>query len=252
LLGKPYRDYLFEKYSYYYARNCYRYTHRLLLPIIKDKRKMLGIKKLSPRLQRAVLEAYAALRDFLRLFDLEVPLDREELVKYIDPIKPDLGWEEYSVDVVEEAQKYLELPHLWAKERLVCQIAYYTGLRGTEIAYLLKNYGRLPTMEFGNVVAVKLSFYRKKKNAHVTLMPRELYDSLAPTELGKRFFEHLRTRGVKISVFRDAHVAILSKTMGPHEIDFLQGRIATILVRHYIKHLPEIAEKYKKAYALTN
>ncbi len=54
--------------------------------------------------------------------------------------------------------------------------------------------------------------------------------------------------GIKWGILRKAHVAILSTRLIELEIKLLQGKVSEIMVKHYTKHLREIADKYIEAY----
>jgi len=77
---------------------------------------------------------------------------------------------------------------------------------------------------------------------------KKLAKRIKPLKLGKKLAEHLREKGAKLSVFRKAHVAILAPHLNPAEIDLLQGRTSTILVKHYVRYVREIARRYGEAY----
>ncbi len=60
--------------------------------------------------------------------------------------------------------------------------------------------------------------------------------------------KRLREKCVYLSLMRKVHRNILSRTMDDAEIDLLQGRLSKIIVKHYTKHIYDIAHKYEEAY----
>ena len=82
-------------------------------------------------------------------------------------------------------------------------------------------------------------------------MPRKLYEMMLSSGLKATYntiLDMLYRKRIHVSIMRKAHLAILSNTMQQHEIDLLQGRVSSITVKHYTKHLREIAVKYLEAY----
>jgi len=82
-------------------------------------------------------------------------------------------------------------------------------------------------------------------------MPARLYEMLVKVNLRitRNTIQNPKDKkGIHVSISRKAHLAILSSVMQQHEIDLLQGRVSNVTVRHYVKHLREIADKYAKAY----
>lgn len=130
-------------------------------------------------------------------------------------------------------------------------IAFFTGLRGDEVIYLIKNYNRLRKIYLDKVIVVGLNFIRKSKKAYITILPREFENYILKymNEIGYRSVDNIRDKkGIGIGLYRKVHNAILSETMKEHEIKLLQGKVSDIQVKHYTKHIRRIAEKYVEAY----
>jgi intergrase/recombinase len=247
-MAPNFKRWLKKRYSRYYARNCYRYFERYLLPIINDKKKLIELKKLTPRVAQAVLESYSALRDYLSTLNLPIPIKREELKKYMN-LQKKVKILEYESDenIIEHAIALLRSAQT-STDKLVCTIAFFTGMRGPEITFLLKNKDKLRFIEHEGISIVEMNYLRVKKNIYITMLPSELFKAIPSVRLGEKYFEHLREKGITISTFRKSFVAILSRIMAPHEIDLLMGRFQSVLVKHYTKHIREIAKKYKHAF----
>lgn len=122
------------------------------------------------------------------------------------------------------------------------------GLRGTEIVFLWNNWRSLRKIYHNNVVIEELGYERKSKKAWITMMHEKLASLLDKYTVNTVSLRYLGEMGVHVGLVRKVHLAILSRTLMQHEIDLLQGRISSITVKHYTKHLRSIAEKYIEAY----
>lgn len=228
----------------------------------------LAIKQLSPSTARKLLLALAAFRDYLKLYGMELKIDLAELRKIAPKYehKPSIIEYEEEEDIVGKALSELGKVETTKYYYGLAAVSFFTGLRSTEIIYMVKNWPILRKLDLGEVVAVELNYMRKSKKAFITLMPKALAKIIPELSevIGDTAFKNMRDDyGFNVSVMRKAHMAICSRTMQIHEIDLLQGRLSErhvvaflkldlnirITIQHYIKHIRSIAEKYVKAYA---
>ena len=115
---------------------------------------------------------------------------------------------------------------------------------------MFREWPRLEKISHAGVRVVHLGYDRDKKKAWITMMPEEfarILDERLPLDLGSKLDEHLRMCGVSLQFLRKAHVALLIEHLDYAEINLLQGRLSEVIVAHYIKHIREIAERYRKA-----
>ena len=181
-------------------------------------------------------------------------LEKQPL-KLLDYVEEE-GIVDKAVEILDGVLEKLPPETLYAKATLT---TFFTGLRWPEVRFLINNYVILRKLTHREAVIVELNYLRKTKNAYVTILPIRLHRMLAENtrKLGVNSDKELReVHGVKFSILRKAHLAILSQTMNELEIDLLQGRISPklpeifseITREHYVKHLRRIAEKYLQAY----
>ena len=153
------------------------------------------------------------------------------------------------IDKALEEIKQLKGGILW---KLLARISFFTGLRGTEIVFLWNNWRHLNKLYLDKVVVVEIGYIRKSKKAWITIMPLRLANLITKysnTKITYTAIDNLRDKaGVHVGLMRKVHLAILSETMREHEIKLLQGRVSEITVKHYTRHLREIARKYYEAY----
>ena len=249
---EDFKRYLYRRYSRNHAKNCFLYLRKYGLKVLKDP---LVLRELSYYSARHVLESYTSLEDYLDLKGVELVVNRRKLKKYMPPKPLNLDLFEW----VEQGQRRLidqaidQLvfnPRLKGLHRNTAFIAFYTGLRGPEIRYLIMNADRLRSinLDYG-VSIVELNYNRVKKKAYLTMLPTKLYEHVKGIGyIGEMVSKRLQEKGVSVKLMRKVHRAILSRTMDEAEIDLLQGRLTSVLVRYYTKHLLDIAEKYHKAY----
>ncbi len=247
-----YRRYLLRKnYSRGHIRNMFYYGRKYALEVLLDPTFLSG---LSRKTAEHVLNALSLLVDYLdERMGVELVVNWRKLRKYLPPKKEDIDIFEYverfGGRLIDAAMDQLIWnPNLRGFYVLPALLAFFTGLRGTEIRFLIMNVDRLRSMSYGSSVAVELNFHRRKKKAWLTILPEELYRFLSPVYIGVSIDKRLRERGVYLSLMRKVHRSILSRTMDDAMIDLLQGRAPKIIVKHYTKDLLDIVERYEKAY----
>jgi len=217
------------------------------LKILENQRNAVILANLGRRTAEYVIVALSIYQRFMRLNGINIELDKELLKKHVKK-EETIRIFDYEEDesIIEQALEMIE--KVKGKRRLFIITAFFTGLRGKELILLFRSWNSLRKKDFEEVEVIETGFIRRTKKSYLTMMPKQLAEQIEEWRCGDRIVENLCKKGVKISLFRKVHVAVLSKTMMPHEIDLLQGRLNSILVKHYVKHLREIAEKYWRAY----
>ena len=240
-----FRDYVFARFTRDDARQRFNYFRKYYYIVFNPIR----IKELTPGQARHFLRGLAAYRDFCRLYGIPFNVNISELRKLAPKsnVVKVLEYEE-SDDIINQALKELsKLPEegIW---KVLGLTAFFTGLRTTEIVFMIRKWEQLRKVLLNDVVIIELGYNRKSKKAWITMMPRQLYELINTLDRSKvgtyAFRDMLYKRGFRPSIMRKAHLAILSEKLMQHEIDLLQGRISSITVKHYTKHLREIAQKY--------
>ncbi|MCS7386884.1 MAG: integrase [archaeon GB-1867-005] len=245
---EDFKRYCFERYSRWHARNIYRYAVKYALQILEDPSKAIILKRLTFRVSRYVLESASVLLQYLKLKGVNVDVDLSLLRKHINRDQKIRVLDfEGDHSIVEEAIRQVTESSLGPTLKLVAITAFFTGLRSPELRFMFEKWRDLRKIEYDNVSVVELGYDRGKKKAWITMMPSELAVQIKPVKLGWKLAEHLREKGVKLSILRKSHVAMLSTHLNPAEIDLLQGRLNKVLVKHYIKHLRSIAKRYREA-----
>jgi len=251
-----FRSYLYSRFVKDDARLRYGYVVRHGKAALSNP---LYITRLTYSQFKHLSRGLASLRDYLRILgynDHAETLDSYlRNIRKIAPRKPSIKLLEYEYDtgIVDKALNELRTilesdSRVW---KIVALTMFYTGLRSTEIVYLINNIKLLRTIEHNEVMIVELGYERKSKKAWITMMPKQLYTMILESgiQITTNTISNLRDRkGIHVSIFRKSHLAVLSNTMSQHEIDLLQGRVSSIIVKHYTKHLREIAAKYLAAF----
>ncbi|WFO75630.1 hypothetical protein J4526_01750 [Desulfurococcaceae archaeon MEX13E-LK6-19] len=249
------RQYMFSRYVRDDARQRYNYLVKHLV-VLDDP---MYITRLTPSQAAHLLRGIAALREYLRLLGysgIAEALDYYlKQLRKLAPRKRSIRLLDYEADksIIDKALEQLRKAIvsrsiLWS---LLALIDFYTGLRGTELVWLWTRWSSLRKIHHNSTVIVELGYERRSKKAWITMMPMELA-AILDTYMYKvtvNTIQDARDRlGIRWSLFRKAHLAILSTKLMEHEIDLLQGRMGKITVKHYTKHLREIADKYIEAY----
>ena len=100
-----------------------------------------------------------------------------------------------------------------------------------------------------NVMLVELNYDRGKKKAYITLMPTALANQIKSMKLSPNWKDAVRYKyEVRLGLFRKAWIAITTKHLDAAERDLLQGRLRSVQVKHYIKHIRDIAKRYAEAF----
>ncbi len=255
-LLREFRGYLFTRlFNKHDASEVYNTLVRYGVEILVEP---LRIKKLRESTARRLLRGYAALRDYIiriKRYDI----DEEEVNKYLRELRRIMPRNkrikildyEFEDTIIDKALKQLEMLRNSRVWYFIHLLDFYTGLRGTELLYLARNYPGFRKVYHGTIVIVELNFVRSSKKAYVTMFPMDLerYILEYMDTVGDNIIQNIRDkRGLGISIYRKVHNAILSETMREHEIKLLQGKLSDIDVKHYTKHIRRIAEKYHKAY----
>lgn len=243
---EDFANYCKNKYSLHYARKL-RYYVKHVPRVLENPEELLH---LPPRTAGFIVETTSALNRWLKLQGYP-SLDRElEKLKRFCPRRPHTPrfvTYFFGDDIIEEALRRLESAKLGKTLRFVAATAILTGLRGPELRYMFTNWCQLAKRNLDGAVAVLLNYVRKTKNAWITLMPGWHAEDCTEMRLGVWFVNKLQEGGVNISLARKAHVAMLSGKLTSAEIDVLQGRCSSMIVQHYIVHLPQIARRYLEA-----
>ena len=259
-LLEGFKEYVYSRYSRETARHNYSYVKRHGARALTDP---IYVSKLTYKQARHLILGLAALRDYLSLMGLyEHAKSLNSYIKQLRKLAPkqtQVKLLEYEIDkpiiekAVEEVQRILESSAAYTT-KLAALTAFFTGLREPEIVYLLRNYPKLRRIEEDGAVIVELGLDRKSKKAWVTIIPRELADLIHKIHVlglrvGLNLVKDARDRhGLHISIHRKAHAAILGAYMSENEIKLLQGKVGEIMVKHYTKHLRELAKRYLEAY----
>ena len=222
------------------------------------------LRSLNYRRALAVLEALAALRDYARLLGAELSVDTKFLRKFLPPKRASEITEallEYEVeegngkDIISQALEAVNT--VLTREssfKVPVLVAFYTGLRSTEIRYMLDRWYDLRKIEVvDGVVLVELNYDRVKKKCYITLLPKELVPRISEwvreSRLSANWKDHLRHRyNVRLGIFRKAYHAITARHLDKAERELLHGHLKSIQVRHYIRHIKSIAARYREAF----
>jgi len=224
------------------------------------------LRSLPYRRAQAVLEALAALRDYARLLGTEITVDTRFLRRFLPPkrvsevtealLEYELG-EGSGKDIVAQAVEAVKA--VLGREtslKVPVLIAFFTGLRSTEIKYILDRWPNLRKVEVAEgVVLVEVNYDRRVKKCYITLIPKELVPHVNAwlgegNKLSQNWKDHLRHRyGVMLGIFRKAFHAITSKHLDKAERELLHGHLKSIQVRHYIRHIKSIAARYREAFS---
>ncbi len=240
----------------------YVYTSsKYLLKIIENP---LLMKHLNYRRARGVLEAVPALRDYaLLMYGINFEINTKLLRKYMPPRKIEEITEsilEFEIKETGEAISIIDkavdeikkIINRNTKYRLPILVAFFTGLRSTEIKYMLDKWNVLRKIKLNCVYLIVLNYDRVKKKAYITLIPEKLYQLINeyyPVLLTENWKDHVRHKfNINIGLFRKAWVAITSGYLDEDEKKLLEGRLESVHVRHYVKHIKLISEKYYEAF----
>ena len=239
----------------------YVFTSSKYLPKIIEN--PLLMKHLKYRRARGILEAIPAIKDYaLLVYGVKLEFDTKLLRKYLPPKKIEeitesiISFEIKEVETKNIINKALEdlnkILTRNTKYRIPALIAFFTGLRATEIKYMLDNWFKLKKIPLDGAYLIVLNYDRNKKKAYITLMPAKLVEIISknyPIILTEYWRDHVRHKfGVNIGLFRKSWIAIVSGYLDEDEKKLLEGRLESVHVRHYVKHITLIAQKYMEAF----
>ncbi len=248
-----YKNYLVRRnYSRYHISNMFYTARKHALKTLLDP---TYLSRRHWKTARHILNAISVLQDYLDLRGVELVVNYKKLRKYLPPKTEAVDIFEY-VDrfggrLIDQAMNQLVFNDQLRKSSFYSIIAltgFFTGLRSTEIRYLVMNKNKLETRFYKSVAIIELNYIRPHKKAIVTMMPKELYHIIPESYVGVLIDKYLRGKGLYLSLMRKVHRNILSREMDDAEIDLLQGRLEKVIVVHYTKHIYDIALKYEKAY----
>ena len=224
----------------------------------------LEMKKLPYRRARGILEAIPAIRDYvLLMYGIKLEINTRLLRKYMPPkqvatvtesiLEFELKETGKSINIIDKALEYINgIARRNTKYRIPILISFFTGLRSTEVKYMLDNWNSLRKIPLNGVYLVVLNYDRNKKKAYITLLPEKLVQLISknyPIILTSNWKDHVRHKfNINIGLFRKAWIAITSKYLDEAERDLLQGRLRSVQVKHYIKHIKLISERYLESF----
>lgn len=209
----------------------------------------LEFKKLSQEkksMKRHLLQAIAALSKYLDLrYDTNKYYERFKELR----TKSGISWSEEKIPqiLVREIpkEKILETIRSVGGKRLkaTCILHVLTGLRTSEVFYLIKNFDNLKKTEMGNGLIIEMSYLRKTKKSFVTFLHKDALGLIKESYNDKRtYWKNAKKYGIKPYDFRRIFESIYSN-LRSHEVDLLQGRLTTELTIHYTRDISSIAEK---------
>jgi len=149
----------------------------------------------------------------------------------VKPINPDIH-----VPVDEEVKQTIS--ELQGDGKLLFLGLLYSGLRATELQYLLNNYASLKAQRQDGFVKISLNWRRGRKNALFAYLPADLYAQLPCTQLAVNGLKSvLKVRGLMPLKYTRKVFYTQARSIGaPAEVvDFIQGRAATSVgAVHYL------------------
>jgi hypothetical protein len=250
-----------------YSRGQY-YHVKAKAPVLVKALKQPGIlSQFSRRYAEQVVGVAYIVKRFCEAYNLPVPdIDTKKLrkflprkttasalaAKWLNRLREDVlqQYIDLAVRMIEEIKRYG-----LAARKLLIVTAFFTGLRGTEIVYMVNNWRKLPKEHVDGLVVVELAYDRGPKKAYITLMPAKLAEYI------DRFVESGGKMGawivsntnhyyrVQVKMYRKVWIALTMRAgMDESWRDALQGRIPSIQVRHYVENIQDAVEYYKRAF----
>ena len=209
----------------------------------------LQLKRLSEEnksMKRHVLQSLAA---FAKYMDMKE--DTEKYYKRFKElrIKSGISWsEEKSPQILVRQipkEKVLDVIRSVKENRLkaTCLVHMLTGLRTSEVFYLVKNFDTLKKTETDKGFIIEMSYIRRTKKSFITFLHKDAVKFLKDTYIDKRsYWNNIRKYGIKPYDFRRAFESIYGN-LRSHEVDLLQGRLTTELTIHYTRDISSLAKK---------
>jgi intergrase/recombinase len=208
----------------------------------------LKIKEITTQkksLKRHILQSLAALSKYL---DLKEGSDK--WYKKFKEIRTKAGitWTEEKVPQILQTQinkdEILEsIKKMEERLKATCLLHLLTGLRTTELFYLIKNWEKLKKVELENGFGVELAYIKKTKKAFLTFLHKNAIPFIEKAYKSKRsYWKNIKKYGIKPYDFRRVFESIYSN-LRSHEIDLLQGRLGSELTIHYTRDLSGIGKR---------
>ena len=250
-----------------YSRGQYYHVRSKALVLVKALRQPGILSQFSRRYAEQVVGVAYIVKRFCEAYNLPVPdIDTKRLrkflprkstastlaAKWLSRLKEDVlqQYIDLAVRMIDEMKQYG-----LATRKLLIVTAFFTGLRGTEIVYMINNWRKLPKEHVDGLVVVELAYDRGPKKAYITLMPAKL------AELIDRFVESGEKMGawiisntnhrykIQVKMYRKVWIALTMRAgMDESWRDALQGRIPSIQVRHYVENIQDAVEYYRRAF----
>jgi len=197
-------------------------------------------------MKRHVLQSLAALSRYLDLkYDTNKYYERFRELR----TKSGISWAEEKIPqiLVKEIpkEKVIDTIRSMGEKRLkaTCLLHLLTGLRTSEVFYLIKNFDVLKKTKLDDGLIIELSYLRKTKKAFVTFLHKNAIKLINIAYNDKRtYWKNIRKYGIKPYDFRRVFESIYS-SLRSHEVDLLQGRLTTELTVHYTRDMSSITEK---------
>jgi len=149
----------------------------------------------------------------------------------VKPVQPD-------IHVPDDEEVKQTISELQGDGRTLFLGLLYSGLRATELQYLLNNYARLKAQKRDGFVKVSLNWRRGRKTALFAYLPADLYAQLQQTRLAVNGLKSvLKVRGLMPLKYTRKVFYTQARSIGaPAEVvDFIQGRAATSVgAVHYL------------------
>ncbi|GEM_PF-2266479 len=255
-----FREYLRHRYHRNYASWIYT-SAKFLAKVVNDP---YLLKRLSYRRARGVFEAVPAVKEYAKLvYGVDLDIDTKYLRKFMPAkeisevtesiIEFEIKETDAAKTIIDKALEYIDrIMKSNSKYRIPVITEFFTGLRPSEVVYMLHNWDKLRKIKLDGVYLIVLNYDRKTKKAYFTLIPEQLYqiiDSNKPYIFSSYFKDHVRQKyEIRLYTFRKAWIAITSRYLDDAERDLLQGRLRSIQIKHYIKHIKSIAKRYLEAF----
>jgi len=139
------------------------------------------IRDLGESRARKLLRGYAALRDFVIRIK-RYSIDEGEVNRFLRELRRMVPKSrkvrilDYELEdsIINTALKQLDMLRNSRVWYFVHLLDFYTGLRGTELVYLVRNYPGFRKVYHGTIVVVELDFVRNSKKAYVTMFPADM------------------------------------------------------------------------------
>jgi hypothetical protein len=250
-----------------YSRGQYYHVKSKAPVLVKALRQPGILATMSRRYAEQVVGVAYIVKRFCEAYNLPVPeIDTKKLrkflpkktvasalaAKWLNRLKEDVlqQYIDLATRMIEEIKQYG-----LATRKLLIVTAFFTGLRGTEIVYMINNWRKLPKEHVDGLVVVELAYDRGPKKAYITLMPTKLAEYIDRfVESGERMGAWIISNTnhyykIQVKMYRKVWIALTMRAgMDESWRDALQGRIPSIQVRHYVENIQDAVEYYRRAF----